>query len=308
MLQRGKIKRARNTLEGAAQRRRRNAPDVPSEMCTVCPACKEMLFTADLLANANVCTACEQHFRLSARQRLHFTVDAGTFAEFDEGMTSENIIGFPEYDEKLRVAKLGSGENEGVVTGIGEIGGHPCAIFIMDPNFMMGSMGTVVGEKITRLFEHATSSQLPVVGYCASGGARMQEGILSLMQMAKVSGAVVNHSRYGNLYLAVLTDPTTGGVTASFAMQGDITVAEPGALIGFAGPRVIEQTTRQKLPTGFQRAEAVLQLGFLDDIVPRPELKDYITRVLALHGAGGVAGSGTDSGAQRGKQKEADRG
>lgn len=283
MLSRDKIRKARNVLEGAAMRKGHAAPDVPSEMCTVCPDCKAMVFTSDLMAAANVCPQCGFHSRLSARQRVHFTVDTGSFVELDADMKSTNIIGFPGYDEKLATAQIGSGEPEGVVTGDATIAGQPCAIFVMDPTFMMGSMGTVVGEKITRLFEHANDEGLPVVGFTASGGARMQEGILSLMQMAKVSGAVVQHGKRGLLYLAVLTDPTTGGVTASFAMQGDVTVAEPGALIGFAGPRVIEQTTRQKLPAGFQRAEQVLQLGFLDDIVARPELPAYIGRMLALH-------------------------
>ena len=198
-------------------------------------------------------------------------------------MKSRDVLSFPGYDQKLRNAKLASREKEGVVCGAARIGGEPCALFVMDPNFMMGSMGTVVGEKIARLFEYAAQHSLPVVGYTVSGGARMQEGILSLMQMAKVSAALLRHSQAGNLYLTVLTDPTTGGVTASFAMDGDIILAEPGATIGFAGARVIEQTIRKKLPQGFQKAEFLLEHGFVDLIVPRGEQRETIARLLRLH-------------------------
>ena len=185
--------------------------------------------------------------------------------------------------KKLINANLESKENEAVITGVAKIGGYACAIFVMEPYFMMGSMGCVVGEKITRIFEYATENKIPVLGFTLSGGARMQEGILSLMQMAKTSGAVKKHSDDGNLYITVLTDPTTGGVTASFAMEGDIIIAEPHALVGFAGPRVIEQTIRQKLPEGFQRAEFLLKNGFVDAIVPRNEQKSYITKLLSFH-------------------------
>lgn len=212
--------------------------------------------------------------------------DADSFVEFDKELASKNILDFPDYDKKLSNAKLESAENEGVVCGRCRIGGFNSAIFVMEPYFMMGSMGSVVGEKITRLFEMAEKEKLPVVGFTVSGGARMQEGIISLMQMAKTSGAVKRHSDGGNLFLCVLTDPTTGGVTASFAMEGDIIVAEPGALIGFAGPRVIEQTIRKKLPEGFQRAEFLLEKGFLDDVIDRKKQKDYITKILKMHDKG----------------------
>ena len=199
---------------------------------------------------------------------------------------SRDILDFPGYDQKLRNARLSSREKDAVVCGTAEIGQYPCALFVMDPNFMMGSMGTVVGEKITRLFESAAELHLSVVGFTVSGGARMQEGILSLMQMAKTSAAVRRHSNAGLLYLTVLTDPTLGGVTASFAMDGDIIMAEPGATIGFAGPRVIEQTIRKKLPQGFQTAEFLLDHGFVDLIVPRHEQRETIASLLRLHQMG----------------------
>jgi acetyl-CoA carboxylase carboxyl transferase subunit beta len=205
-------------------------------------------------------------------------------------MVSKDVLGFPGYVNKLENTRNACGENEGVVCGRAKIGGNDCGLFIMDPYFMMGSMGTVVGEKITRTFEKATELKLPVVGYTVSGGARMQEGILSLMQMAKTSGAVMRHSDAGLLYITVLTDPTTGGVTASFAMEGDIILAEPGALIGFAGARVIEQTTRKKLPAGFQRAEFLLEHGFVDAIVPRSEQKEKVAKLLKMHTGGDANG------------------
>ncbi len=212
--------------------------------------------------------------------------DKKSFTEHDAKLTAVNIISFPEYDEKIEKARKESRECEAVITGVCKIGGYPCAVFVMEPRFIMGSMGSIVGEKITRVFEYATKKHLPVIGYTVSGGARMQEGIISLLQMAKVSGAVKNHSDAGNLYLTVLTNPTTGGVTASFAMLGDIIIAEPNALIGFAGPRVIEQTIRQKLPANFQRAEYLLKTGFIDDIVGRREQKAYLARVLKIHSGG----------------------
>lgn len=233
--------------------------------------------------NNMICPSCGAYMRMTADERLDLIVDKDSFIETNASMESKNIIAFPEYTAKLKKAKKDSSLKEAVVCGTGTIGGQKCAIFVMDSSFMMGSMGTVVGEKITRLFEMATESNLPVVGFTTSGGARMQEGIYSLMQMAKVSGAVHRHSEAGNLYIAVLTDPTTGGITASFAMQGDITIAEPKALIGFAGQRVIEQTTGEKLPKGFQRAEFLLEHGFVDIIEERGRLKYTIARLLELH-------------------------
>ena len=248
-----------------------------------CPHCGALVALSDQQENLNVCPACGYHFRIGPRERIAYLTDEDSFSELDGSLMSKDVLGFPGYDQKLRNAKLASREKEGVVCGAARIGGEPCALFVMDPNFMMGSMGTVVGEKIARLFEYATQHSLPVVGYTVSGGARMQEGILSLMQMAKVSAALLRHSQAGNLYLTVLTDPTTGGVTASFAMDGDIILAEPGATIGFAGARVIEQTIRKKLPQGFQKAEFLLEHGFVDLIVPRGEQRETIARLLRMH-------------------------
>lgn len=248
-----------------------------------CPHCGALVALSDQQENLNVCPACGYHFRIGPRERIAYLADEDSFSELDGSLMSKDVLGFPGYDQKLRNAKLASREKEGVVCGAARIGGEPCALFVMDPNFMMGSMGTVVGEKIARLFEYAAEHSLPVVGYTVSGGARMQEGILSLMQMAKVSAALLRHSQAGNLYLTVLTDPTTGGVTASFAMDGDIILAEPGATIGFAGARVIEQTIRKKLPQGFQKAEFLLEHGFVDLIVPRGEQRETIAKLLRLH-------------------------
>jgi acetyl-CoA carboxylase carboxyl transferase subunit beta len=223
---------------------------------------------------------------MGARDRIHALVDADSFQEMDKELSSTNILDFVGYDEKLRSARQASQENESVLTGFCTIDGLDCALFAMDPNFMMGSMGSVTGEKITRLFERATRENLPVVGIAVSGGARIQEGILSLMQMAKTSGAVKRHSDSGNLFISVLTNPTTGGVVASFAMEGDIILAEPDALIGFAGPRVIEQTMRQKLPEGFQKAEFLLKRGFVDHIVDRRNQRQILSYLIKLHEGG----------------------
>ena len=240
-----------------------------------CPRCQAELTTAELEAQEYVCT-CGYHFRMPARRRLMNLVDEGSFWELDRDMMGGNPINFINYEAKKEKLRASSGENEGVICGTASIGGQKCAIFVMEPYFMMGSMGCVVGEKVTR-------NNLPVVGYTVSGGARMQEGILSLMQMAKTSGAVKMHSDAGLLYIVVLTDPTTGGVTASYGMEGDIILSEPGALIGFAGPRVIEQTIRKKLPAGFQRAEFQVEHGFVDAIVPRNEQKAMLSHLLKLH-------------------------
>jgi len=220
---------------------------------------------------------------MNARQRLYLICDENSFVEADAGMKSINIIDFPGYDKKLEHNRKSSNEPEAVVCGTAKIGGEECALFVMEPYFMMGSMGAAVGEKITRLFEYAQEKSMPVIGCTVSGGARMQEGIISLMQMAKISGAVKRHSDAGNFYLTLLSDPTTGGVTASFAMQGDISIAEPGATIGFAGARVVEQTVRKKPPPGFQKAEGVLKHGFVDMIVPRSKQKQIITSLLKMH-------------------------
>lgn len=281
MLDKMLFRKPKNELEG--NRDKKAASNVPDSMCVACPQCKKTLIKSDIPDFHNTCQYCGHHFRMNARQRINMIADKGTFSERMRDMTAVNFLDFPGYETKLENAVLETAENEGVVCGRCEINGSPCFIFVMEPSFMMGSMGTVVGEKITSLFEEALEEGLPVIGFTVSGGARMQEGILSLMQMAKVSGAVKRHSDAGNLYIVVLTDPTTGGVTASFAMEGDIILSEPGALICFAGPRVIEQTIRQKLPAGFQRAEFLLSKGFIDEIVPRKEQKAYLSKLLKLH-------------------------
>lgn len=283
MLTKNLFKKPENPLEWYDSRNKNSMPDIPDQMCISCSKCKAILLTGDLNENARVCPKCGYHFRMNARQRIGLIADSDSFQEMDAKMRSTNLIGFPNYDKKLWHARLESGENEAVACGTATVGGYSCCLFVMEPFFMMGSMGTVVGEKITRLFEYATEHSLPVIGFTVSGGARMQEGILSLMQMAKTSAAVKRHSDAGNLYTAVLTDPTTGGVTASFAMEADIILAEPGALIGFAGPRVIEQTMRQKLPPNFQRAEFLLEKGFVDEIVPRSKQKEYLAQLLSMH-------------------------
>lgn len=283
MLQRGLFKKPRNELENYSKHAKIAIPIVPDEMCIPCPSCKTTLFSSELNDNCNICSSCGHHFRINARQRINMIFDDDTFKELFGDICSKNILDFPDYDKKLKNASLESAENEAVICGEATIGGYNCAAFIMEPYFMMGSMGIAVGEKITRLFEYASEMNLPVIGFTVSGGARMQEGILSLMQMAKISGAVKRHSDAGNLYITVLTDPTTGGVVASFAMQGDIIIAEPGALIAFTGARVIEQTIRQKLPAGFQKAEFLLQKGFVDAIVDRRDQKGYIENLLSLH-------------------------
>ena len=278
MIERSLFKRPNIKLESGG--------DVRKDRWIKCANCQKLITDEELKQNLNVCPKCNHHFRLPARARIQLIADEGTFIEHDSDFTAQDPINFSGYMGKVQTAKRISGENEAVVTGVCEIAGKSAALFVMDCNFMMGSMGSVVGDKITRLFEYATKRHMPVVGYTVSGGARMQEGIVSLMQMAKVSGAVHLHDKAGLLYLTMLTDPTTGGVTASFAMLGDIILAEPGALIAFAGPRVIEQTIRRKLPDGFQRAELLLDKGFIDAIVSRGEHKRVISEILSMHERG----------------------
>lgn len=257
-------------------------PAVPDNMWAKCPSCKRTLYTKEIGAE-KVCPHCGYNFRISAWERLALTIDEKSLEEWDTGIIEKNPIDFPDYPEKIADTKKKTGLDEAVLTGKATIEGTAFAIGVMDTNFIMGSMGTVVGEKITRLFERATKEKLAVVLFTASGGARMQEGIFSLMQMAKISAAVKRHSNTGLLYITVLTDPTTGGVTASFAMDGDIILAEPQSQIGFAGRRVIEQTIRQKLPDDFQKAEFLLAHGFIDQIVPRTELKSRLKSLLEFH-------------------------
>ena len=250
-----------------------------------CPNCHKDIPLSRLWANDLVCP-CGHHFRMKARQRIHMIVDKDSFNELNSDMQSGNPLGFSGYKEKLETVRTVSGEKEAVICGTAEIGGQSCCIFVMESYFMMGSMGSVVGEKITLLFEYATEHRLPVIGFTVSGGARMQEGLLSLMQMAKTSAAVKRHSDAGLLYIAVLTDPTTGGVTASFAMEADIILAEPGATVGFAGARVIEQTTKKALPKGFQTSEFVLEHGFVDGITRRSNQKKLLVELLKMHNGG----------------------
>ena len=249
-----------------------------------CRKCGKKNTVTRIRGNNFICPDCGHYFQVRARRRILMLTDRRSFIEMNREMRSENMLAFPEYDDKLRSAMEKSRENEGVICGEAEIDGHKICIFSMDSNFMMGSMGAVVGEKITSLFEYATLRNLPVLGITVSGGARMQEGMISLMQMSKVSAAVKRHSNAGNLYIVLLTNPTTGGVDASFAMLGDITLAEPGARIGFAGPRVIEKSLNRSLPKDFQKAERVLECGFVDAIVPRQDQKSYIAKILKIHG------------------------
>lgn len=271
-------------IEGVSSVLKKPAPPAANgKVMKECPSCKRGIFISDLKENLSVCPSCSHHLRIGARRRIKQLVDEGSFSEHDANFEASDPLVFPQYDQKLYLAKEESGEKEAVITGTCKIGGAEAAIFVMEPRFMMGSMSPVVGEKVTRLFEYATEHRLPVVGYTVSGGARIQEGILSLMQMAKTSGAIGRHSEAGLFYLTVLTDPTTGGVTASFAMLGDIILSEPGALIGFAGPRVIEQTMRQTLPSGFQRAEFLLKKGFVDSIVDRRKQRETVSMLLKMH-------------------------
>lgn len=272
-----------NPNRSVIKKTERDVPEVPDELFAKCPACKHMIYQKDL-GLAKICPTCSYNFRISAQERLALTVDEGTFEELFTGLTTENPLNFPGYLDKIKEAREKTGLDEAVMTGVASVKGQKTALAIMDSHFIMGSMGTIVGEKITRLFEFATQEQLPIVVFTASGGARMQEGIMSLMQMAKISAAVKRHSNAGLFYLTVLTDPTTGGVTASFAMEGDIIIAEPQTLIGFAGRRVIETTVREDLPEDFQKAEFLLEHGFADAIVKRLELRDYIGQLLAFHG------------------------
>ncbi len=257
--------------------------NIPSDLLFKCPRCQNVMFMDDYKAGLKVCSACSYHSRISARERLDITVDKGSFVEYDADLISKNPLDFDGYPEKIAQAQEATGLKDAIITGECTIRTRKCVIGIMDSRFMMASMGSVVGEKIARAFERAIEKRLPVVLFTASGGARMQEGILSLMQMAKTSAAVARHSDAGLLYITVLTDPTTGGVTASFASLGDIIIAEPKVLIGFAGRRVIEDTIKQRLPDDFQSAEFLLEHGFVDMIVSRVNMRRTISKLLKLH-------------------------
>lgn len=258
-------------------------PSVPEGLWLKCPKCGEMVYREDIKSNSYVCPKCEGYFRIKTKTRIRMVADAGSFEEWFCDIEQKNPLDYPEYEEKIAGLQEKTKLKEAVTTGVCTVNGIRTVLGVCDARFLMGSMGYVVGEKITRAFERAVEERLPVVLFCSSGGARMQEGIISLMQMAKTSAAIKKHSEAGLFYLPILTDPTTGGVTASFAMLGDVILAEPGALIGFAGPRVIAQTIGQKLPEGFQRAEFLVEKGIIDGIVERKDLKDTISHILEVH-------------------------
>ena len=257
--------------------------NIPNDLLFKCPRCQNVMFMDEFKSAMKVCSACNYHARISARERLEITVDKDSFVEYDADLVSKDPLNFEGYPEKVEAAQKATGLRDAILTGECTIRTRKCVIGVMDSHFMMASMGSVVGEKIARAFERATEKRLPVVLFTASGGARMQEGMISLMQMAKTSAAIARHSDAGLLYITVLTDPTTGGVTASFASLGDIIIAEPKVLIGFAGRRVIEDTIKQRLPDDFQSAEFLLEHGFVDMIVSRVNMRRTISKLLKLH-------------------------
>lgn len=280
---REKLMDLRAQRRGAPPPRRREARPVFGK----CPGCGAMVPKAELARGLYVCPKCGYHYPIGAYLRLDMLLDAHSFQELDERLCAPNALDFPGYDEKLSSQRKATGLVEAVVSARGRVEGRSVVACAMDSRFLMGSMGCAVGEKVTRAVEYAQKSKLPLVIFTASGGARMQEGIVSLMQMAKTAAALERFSRSGGFYLSYLTHPTTGGVTASFASLGDITLAEPGALVGFAGPRVIEQTIGEKLPEGFQRAESLEEHGFVDRVVPRGEMRGVVSALLRLHERGG---------------------
>ncbi|TSB48041.1 acetyl-CoA carboxylase, carboxyltransferase subunit beta [Alkalicoccobacillus porphyridii] len=257
--------------------------EVPEGLMTKCQNCGTILYTKDFKKNLQVCPSCSHHHRMSAYDRIDALLDEQSFKEYDKELIGKNPLDFPGYEDKLLADRKKTKLNEAVVTGEGTINSFPVVIAIMDSRFRMGSMGTVVGEKITRAIEKAIERKVPLLLFTASGGARMQEGVLSLMQMAKTSSALQMLHRSGGLYISIMTHPTTGGVSASFASLGDYNFAEPGALIGFAGRRIIEQTTRQELPDDFQTAEFLLKHGQLDRVISRHEMKETLTKILDMH-------------------------
>lgn len=265
-------------------------PDIPKDLASKCAQCNTIHLKQELEKNLKVCSKCGYHFSISSWQRIGHTVDEGSFHEINAGLTSVNPLDFPEYDAKLAKARKTSGLAEAVVTGKCLIEGQPAYVGVLAPEFMLGSMGSVVGEKLARMLDKAGEENTPAIIFSASGGARMQESIFSLFQMAKTSAALSRLHEQGVLYISVMTDPTTGGVSASFAMLGDINIGEPGALIGFAGPRVIQQTIGQKLPAGFQRAEFLLEHGMLDLVVDRRDMKAALARLLRFHSGGEING------------------
>ncbi|MBD5533728.1 MAG: acetyl-CoA carboxylase carboxyltransferase subunit beta [Lachnospiraceae bacterium] len=279
-------------------------PSVPRGLLRKCNKCGGAIIAEDAIADYYICPKCGGYFRVDAYSRIARVADEGSFEEWDSGLLNGNPMAFRGYEEKIRTLQEKTGLDEAIVTGEARVGGHRVVLGVCDGRFMMASMGEIVGEKIARAVERATKEKLPVILFACSGGARMQEGIVSLMQMAKTSAALKRHSDAGLLYISVLTDPTTGGVTASFAMLGDIILAEPKALIGFAGPRVIEQTIGEKLPKGFQRAEFLLAHGFIDGIVERDQLRDTLDTILRLHDGVGVHGETSECGQTDAREEE----
>ncbi len=265
------------------RRKRRKIEQTAKFSSYTCEKCGSEVTSLQFAQGYGVCLSCGQYLRLKPRDRIALIVDTGSFRELLGGMKSKNLLEFPDYDDKLEKAVKQTGNNEALVMGTAKVNAQKCCIAVMDSHFIMGSMGSVVGEKLVLLFEYAMGYSLPVIVFCASGGARMQEGIISLMQMARVSFAVSKHSRHGLLYISVLTHPTTGGVSASFAMQGDIILAEPKATIGFAGKRVIEGTINQTLPESFQTAEFCREYGHIDAIVERKKLREILSDLLFVH-------------------------
>ena len=276
-----KIKKRIEVNDDGTERVHRS--DIPVGKWVKCEKCKEILYKEDLHKNYSICPNCGAHFRLSSRRRIEQIIDEGTFEEFKLDIDTDNPLQMEDYIKKLHALREKTGLDEAVKCGIGNINSEKVVICVMDSNFLMGSMGKVVGEKITYAVEKAIELKLPVIIFSASGGARMQEGIVSLMQMAKTSAAIEKLNKAGLLYISVLTDPTYGGVTASFASLGDIILAEPNALIGFTGPRVIKQTIGQDLPEGFQTAEFLLEHGFVDKVVNRKEMKNTLHKLLILN-------------------------
>ncbi|MET1247361.1 MULTISPECIES: acetyl-CoA carboxylase, carboxyltransferase subunit beta [Sporolactobacillus] len=262
--------------------------DVPEGIVRKCPKCKKIMYVKELQKHLFVCQSCGYHYPIGAHDRAVMLFDQDSYVEFDKDMVSLNPLQFPNYMNKLESDRKKTKLNEAVWTGKGRIEGFECAVAIMDKGFRMGSMGSVVGEKITRMIEYADKNALPVLIFSASGGARMQEGVLSLMQMAKTSAALKAFSENAGLYISIMTHPTTGGVSASFASLGDYNFAEPGALIGFAGRRIIEQTIGEELPDDFQTAEFLLKHGQLDQVIPRSELRNVLRQVLSIHSEGGA--------------------
>lgn len=263
--------------------KRHQKMDVPKGLYEKCPQCERSVNKKEIINNQFICMHCGHHFRMRAIDRIQMVVDPDTFIEKGIGYITLNPLYIDKYEEKISHYKKTTHLDEAYIYGHAKINNQPCVVGVMDSYFLMGSMGSVVGEKVAKTFEYAIYKRLPVVIFTASGGARMQEGIFSLMQMSKTSAAVAKHSKMGLLYISVLTHPTTGGVSASFATLGDILLAEPGALIGFAGPRVIEQTIKEKLPEGFQRSEFLLEKGFVDKVVKRDNLKSTIAKLLIFH-------------------------